>query len=246
MPASLWELILRLLDSCAEPVVGAAEVGRYPAEQLAELIRVGILRETCQATEIPRPTRYGPGPDLIVRATALGLFGVAEEDDYHDPMPLTEEDVRQYAVSAPALIAEIRRRNGISGGGVQEQEGLYLVGTKPIEGVTRFPVYLSLPSLGEEELLGRCLRARRGLPGALAVVLVLREPNLSAEMQRLLDEGGVRVVGLEGGAGLEGLAVDWAAIDGTPCGRRVKSGNSPRRLRRSPRRQGSPRVPEEG
>jgi len=201
-----------LLDDCAEPVVGATEVARYPAEQLTELIGAGILRETCRATEIPRPARFGPGADLIVRETRLGLFGVAGEDDYHDPIPLTEEDVRQYSVSVSALIAEIRRQNGIPGGSVKEEEGLFSVGTKQIEGVTRFPVYLSLPNFGGEELLERCLRAKRGMPGGLAVVLVPREPKLSAEIQRLLDASGVCVAALSGGGGLEGLGMDWVAI----------------------------------
>jgi hypothetical protein len=218
----LLELILRLLDNCAEPVVGAAELGRYPAEQLTELLGAGILRETCRATEIPRPGRYGSAADLIVRETALGLFGVAEEDDYHDPIALTAEEVRQYSVSVPALITEIRRRNGIPGGSVKAEGGLFLVGMKQIEGVTRFPVYLSLPNLGEEELLERCLRAKRGVKGAIALVLVPGEPNVSAPVQRMLDESGVRIFALSGSGGRAGLTVDWVAIGRSLSGRSVE------------------------
>jgi len=212
VPASLFHLILRLLNTCNEPVIAASDVANYGADQLSELIGAGILRETSRATKIARPARYGPGDDLTVCETARGLFGVAAEDDYHDPFPLTEEDVKQYSISVVGLVEQIRHRNGIAGTGFKAEEGLVLVGTKQIPGVARFPVYLSLPNLGEEVLIERCLRARRGMAGALAVVLVPEEPHPSTQLQRTLDENGIRVVGLRASGGTEGLMVDWAAV----------------------------------
>lgn len=212
MPASLLHLVLRLLNNCDEPVIAASDVARYPADQLLELAGAGILRETSRATEIARPVRYGPGESLIVRETARGLFGVASEDDYHDPFPLTGEDVRQYSISLTGLVKEIRRRNEIVGSDARIDDGLILVGTKQVSGIARFPVYLSLPNIDQAALLERALRARRGTAGTLAVVLVPEEACITADLQRTLDESGVQVVSLPETDALEGLALDWSAI----------------------------------
>jgi hypothetical protein len=187
-------------------------VAGYPADQLLELIDAGILRETSRATEIARPLRYGAGGSLIVRETARGLFGVAADDDYHDPLPLTEEDVRQYSISATGLVKEIRRRNEITGSDIRIDDGLILVGTKQVPGVARFPVYLSLPNIEQATLLERSMRARRGIADTLAVVIVPEEVCITAEFQRTLDESGVQVVSLSAADALEELAIDWSAI----------------------------------
>jgi hypothetical protein len=206
------------LNNCDEPVIAASDVASYPADQLLELAGAGILRETSRATEIARPVRYGPGESLIVRETARGLFGVASEDDYHDPLPLTEEDVRQYAVSVTGLVKEIRRRNQIVGSDVRIDDGLILIGTKQVPGVARFPVYLSLPNVDQAALLERALRARRGTAGTMAVVIVPEEACITADLQRTLDESGLQVVSLPETDALEGLAMDWSAILGSAPG----------------------------
>ena len=212
MSASLLRLVLRLLNTCDEPVIAASDVASYASDQLLELIGAGILRESSCATEIPRPLRYGLGGGLIVRQTARGLFGVAAEDDYHDPLPLTEEDVRLYSISVAGLVKEIRHRNQITGSDVRNDNGLILVGTKQVPGVARFPVYLSLPNIEQATLLERSLRARRGTAGTLAVVIVPEEVCITAELQRTLDESGVQVISLPATDALEGLAMDWSAI----------------------------------
>jgi hypothetical protein len=218
VPASLLHLVLRLLNNCDEPVIAASDVASYPADQLLELAGAGILRETSRATEIARPMRYGPGESLIVCETAHGLFGVASEDDYHDPLPLTEEDVRHYTLSVAGLVKEIRRRNEITGSDVRNDDGLILVGTKQVRGIARFPVYLSLPNIHQAALLERALRARRGTAGTLAVVIVPEEACITAELHRALDESGVEVVSLPATDALEGLALDWSAIlRSLPC-----------------------------
>lgn len=212
MPASLLHLVLRLLNNCNEPVIAASDVASYPADQFLELTGAGILRETSRATEIARPMRYGPGESLIVRETERGLFGVASEDDYHDPLPLTEEDVRQYTISVTGLVKEIRRRNEIAGGDVRNDDGLILVGTKQVPGVARFPVYLSLPNIDQAALLERCMRGRRGTGDTTAVVIVPEETCITAELQRTLDESRVQVISLPATDALEGLVIDWLAI----------------------------------
>jgi hypothetical protein len=212
VPTSLLHLVLRLLNNCDEPVIAASDVAGYPAGQFLELAGAGILRETSRATEIARPMRYGSGESLIVRETARGLFGVACEDDYHDPLPLTEEDVKQYSISVTGLVKEIRRRNQIVGSDVRIDDGLILVGTKQVPGVARLPVYLSLPNIDQAALLERTLRARRGTAGTMAVVIVPEEASITAELQRTLDDSGVLVISLPATSALEGLAMDWSAI----------------------------------
>ena len=210
---TLLGIVLRLLGRIAEPVVAPDVVADYPAEALSELTLAGILKETSRATEIVRPRRCGPGPDLSVRVTALGLYGVADDpDEYCDPVPLCDEDVRRYAVSIPRLAAELRERNRIHGTGCEMVDGLALLGTKRIQGHGGVPIYLSLPNRNPEVFLARCLRARRGQAGLAAVVIVPEEVSLPTESRRILDESGVRTTALSPAARLADLEIDWISV----------------------------------
>src|SRR3990172_3580971 len=102
---SLLDFVLTRLDQVESPVFLHRELERFPPEQLKAQLSEGLLRETSRATEIPRPVHIPGGGDLIVCQTAKGLFCVADEDDYFDPIPLTDDDVRQYEVSLPKLAA---------------------------------------------------------------------------------------------------------------------------------------------
>lgn len=210
---TLLGIVLRLLGRIAEPVVAPDVVADYPAEALSELTLAGILKETSRATEIVRPRRYGPGPDLSVRVTALGLYGVADDpDEYCDPVPLSDEDVRRYAVSIPRLAAELRERNQIQGTGCEMVDGLALLGTKRVQGHGNVPIYFSLPNGDHSVFLARCLRARRGQAGLAAVVIVPEEVSLPTESRRILDESGVRTAALSPAACLAELEIDWIAV----------------------------------
>ena len=209
----LLGFVLRLLGWIDEPVVAPNVVAVYPAEALSELTLAGILKETSRATEIVRPLRCGPGPDLSVRVTALGLYGVAADpDDYCDPVPLSDEDVRRYAVSLSRLAAELRQRNQIQGAACEMDDGLALLGTKRVPGHGTIPVYLSLPNGNHSVFLARCLRARRGQAGLTSVVIVPEDISLPTEFRRILDESGIRTAALSPAARLADLEIDWTSI----------------------------------
>lgn len=115
MAESLLGFVLTRLDQIEAPVFLHRELEKFPADQLKAVVAEGLLRETSEAEEIPRPDHAPPGGNLIVRRTAKGLFGVADEDDYFDPIPLTDDDVRQYEVVISTYIACIRRENDLRG-----------------------------------------------------------------------------------------------------------------------------------
>jgi hypothetical protein len=209
---SLLGFVLARLDQLERPVFLHRELERFPEEALQALRAEGILRETSKATEIPRPAHLPAGGDLIVRKTSKGLFGVADEDDYFEPVPLTDDDVRQYEVSLPRLADRIRRDNGIDGTGSVSHNGLIPLGQKAIEGMGTADVFLSLPNEDEATFLSRCQRLERS-PGSQKVVLLTpRGVPVSPEGRRVLDSAGVIVASLMAAASNGTLALDWDQV----------------------------------
>ena len=203
-------MVLNLLDQLESPELLHSDAAAYPAGQLDELISAGILRETARATRIPRPARFGPGPELIVRETARGLHGVAEEGEYFDPLPLTDDDVRQYEVSLPKLVDRLRKENGITGNGFENDSGLIPLGTKRQSGSEAVWAYLSLPNSDEAAVLGRCARLHAPSVRQNAVILVPNGPAFSAEARRVLGE--ICVLSLGDAAESGTLALDWTPV----------------------------------
>ena len=84
---------------------------------------------------------------------------ISYKGDFFRPVPLLPEDVLQYEVSVPGLVAALRRENGIDGTGGEESDGLVPLGQKAVEGFGRVPVHLSFPNDGEARpLLVLCPR----------------------------------------------------------------------------------------
>jgi hypothetical protein len=123
--------VLALVDQIESVIVPHYSTLHFPTDQLARLISERILGRGLDASEIPRPERFGPGPDLTIVRTARGIEGVAGEGDYFQPIQLSEEDVRQYEVSLPHLVDLIRRDSGIEGKAYRNDDGLIFVGQKP-------------------------------------------------------------------------------------------------------------------
>ena len=214
MPDTLLKFVLHRLDQIECPVFLCRELVRFPEEELNALRAEGILRETSRATEIPRMDNLPPGEDLIVKQTSKGLYGVADEDDYFDPIPLTEDDVRQFDVSLPKLVSAIRRENGINGNGFENLGGLLPLGQKIIDGVGSTDVYFSLPIGNESRLLLHCQRLQRS--GNLRKIILLTPipVSLTPEGLRILDGDGIIVIPLTRTELTGMIAIDWQSVFG--------------------------------
>lgn len=215
MPDGLLQYILELLNQIASPVVLGSGLEHYSQASVRCLIAEGILKETEAAEEIPRPARYGYGGDLVVRRTAIGLFGVADGDDFCEPVPLTEDDVRQYAISVPGLVEKLRKENGIVGNGFHVDRGVVAVGQKVVHGFGVVEVYISLPNNHPDLILGRLMRLENmGQKVALLTPAPLAQPT---EHRRILAGCGVVVIPLMPVAESDALELDWQMALGVPA-----------------------------
>jgi hypothetical protein len=211
---TLLSFVLTRLDQIEAPIFLHREVEVFPSEEIGALLSDSILRETSKATEIPRPAHLPAGSDLIVRRTTRGLFGVAGEDGYFDPVPLTEDDVRQYEISISKLADKLRRENGINGTGGENHRGLISLGQKFINGFGTFDVYLSLPNEDEATFLSRCQRLRRSSSEQKVVLLTPRGVSISPEGRQILDLSGVIVDSLMPYALKGSLTLNWVNVAG--------------------------------
>jgi len=209
MPEHLLQTVLSLLDQVAAPVVQHGMVSHHPSEAIQLLVAEGVLRETSRATEIPRPGRYGPGADLVVRETELGISGVADEDDYCAPVALNEDDVRQYEVRFAGLVAKLRKDNGIDGTGCQSDGGLVYVGERVVKGHGVVAMYLSLPNNNPDAVLARLKRLDTPDRRGTVALLTPRALPQSTELRRLAAEDDVIAVSLMPVAVTGGLSLDW-------------------------------------
>lgn len=207
MPDSILQSVLRLLNFIESPVLHGSTLDGDTVVA-ARLVADGVLKETGGATEIPRPRRFGPGADLAVRRTAQGLFGVADGDDFCQPVPLEEEDLRQYAVSAAGLVEKLRRESGIAGEGFHADGGLVSVGEKSVDGFGVVDVYLSFPNEHPDVVLGRLRRLEN--PHGRRVVLLTPGPVPQVtEHRRILADAGIVLVSLQSVAQGDTLVLNW-------------------------------------
>lgn len=212
MAESILQAVLRLLNLVESPVLHCADLDAEPMVAM-RLVADGVLKETTAATEIPRPRRYGPGEDLVVRRTSRGLFGVADGDDFCQPVPLEEDDVRQYAVWAAGLVEKLRRENGITGEGFLNDDGLVSVGEKSLDGIGVVDVYLSFPNEHPDVVLGRLKRLEN--PRGRRVVLLTPGPiPRLTELRRILTDAGIVHASLLSVAQGDALVLNWQSVSG--------------------------------
>jgi hypothetical protein len=204
--------VLTLLDTIESPVLQHSEAAAYPAGELAALRARDVLLSPLKADRVPRPKRFGPGPDVDVHDGPTGPLGVTESEDFHyEPIPLTDEDTWEYPISLPHLVDGIRSDNGIEGSGFDNNRGLIPLGTKTVEAHNPSWVYLSLPNGSEQAVLARC--ARLHVLGAQQETSLLLPQGIafSSEARRILRDSNVHAFSLWEAAGTGSLAVDWAA-----------------------------------
>lgn len=218
MTETLVSFVLRRLDQIEVPIFLHRELEGFPEEELRGLCTKGILRRTSHAAEIPRPRHLPPGGHLIIRKTSRGIFGVAEEHGYFDPIPLVEGDIQQYVVSLAGLVSAIRKENGISGIGFENHDGLIPLGQKTIDEAGTLNIYFSIPNADEKDFLFRCQRLGRSPGSQKAIVMTPRGIAISSEGRKNIDALGVIVVPMEPALDRGSLRVDWAGMVGGPVG----------------------------
>jgi hypothetical protein len=200
------QYVLRLLAGDEAPVVLAAELARFPVADVARLLEEGVLKETAAADEIGRPARLGAGGPLLVRRAGGAIYGVAASDNYCKPVRLTDDDVRQYAVSVGALINKLRADNEITDSRQSLDSGLAFVGVKVVAGIS-LQVHLLLGQPEMDAILGRMTRLESS-SGAPVLLTPLALPQRT-EHERLFRDGAVQILPLYPFAADGKLTLDW-------------------------------------
>jgi hypothetical protein len=145
----------------------------------------------------------------MIRKTAQGYEGVASDDEYFDPITLTESDVRQFQFSLPGFVEFLRKENGICGDGITADGNLITVGQKNLEGYGDVEVYLALENSDPCKFFTLC-RSIRITQGIKKVVLLIPCPvSLTNAQRQLLDSQGIILISLLQGADHGTLALDW-------------------------------------
>lgn len=172
--------------------------------------RCGILVAAPELDEIPHPSRPMSGHMAVVRKTTRGRFAVAgDEDEYFDPIPVSEDDVRAYSISVPNLVRLIRQHNDITGECEAGDQGIAPVGQKQLDGYGTVAAFLSLANYSPSQFSVRCLALRKPDGVKRMVVLVPSPMALSGEEHELLNARGITLVALAPLADEGKLAVDW-------------------------------------
>jgi hypothetical protein len=207
---SLLQRVLSLLDTIESPVILHSEATAYPADELAALRTKDILLPAVKADRVPRPKRYGFGPDVNVHEGETGLLGIVEDDDFHyDPIPLTAEDTWEYPLSLHHVIDAIREDNCIEGTGFHNQSGLIYVGRRSVLEEPMVDVYLSVPNASKDSVLARCRRLQEvGVQRPLALLTPSPLDILVGDLG-ILASTNITPISLMAVAGQGRLVLDW-------------------------------------
>lgn len=188
------------------------EIEGYLATDIKTLMRQGVLVAASPAERVLlRSGRYA-GRSVVVRKTTRGWYGGDEEDAFFSPVPLVEDDIRQYTIGIPALVAMLRRQNDIEGGDYAEEYGLISVGRRHVDGVGAVDVYLSLANYDTDVFAARCRHLRTPFGVAKTVLLVPFAVTLSATVGNSLDAAGIVIASLWQAAQEGSLAIKWHAL----------------------------------
>ena len=199
MTSALLSLVLDRIAQVPDATIRHTETQRFEKAERNALVADGVLCEIAfdeENDELPRPSRFPPGPNLLVRRTAHGIFGVAVEGEFHEPFPLEDDDVRLYRIDERRILNRLCPENGISGPLVDNAPGLYHLGSCELSAGARAEVHASLRNPNTASFIAVCARLRDPSGGATFVLTPTAVP-LQIEQRREIEAMGVRVVPLD-------------------------------------------------
>lgn len=215
--------MLNRLERLESPILRHREIELYSAKERRSLLRCGALIDSSPADSV-----WFHGRNLMVRETTRGWYGVDEDDAFFTPVPLADDDVKQYSVDVPRLVELVRQHNGIEGEGCVEDFGLITVGQRHVDSIGPVDVYLSLANYDTDVFTARCRHLQNPAGAAKVIVLIPRPVVLPATVRTGLDAAGVVLAPLWRAAEGGSLAIVWhslvapeAAQDGVLSARKI-------------------------
>lgn len=148
----------------------------------------GILRETNRAKTIKHPDPFAPTIfDLEVRRGENGFYAIsADGDERVPPVPLMEDDLRQFELVLSRLCRRICIENAIEDQYREHARETFFLGERELDGFGLRPVYLLCGTIDESRFIDRC-REITGSRG-WTVVLTPTAVGLSPSNRRYLAE----------------------------------------------------------
>ncbi len=148
MSEAFHRFILSRLDATPAPIVRLRELLSHPEPAWRALIHAGVLVKT----DTPELIEAASGRSLRVVPSGDQWIGLDEAERFPSPEPLTSEDVVEYDVAIPALLAHLRRLNAIDGRDAAPTGNLHPLGRKQFAGGPLAQVWLAL-ALGHTDTI---------------------------------------------------------------------------------------------
>lgn len=198
-------LLFARLDETEQPILLHSEFALCPSG-VATLLEARLLKRTRDIDEV----QHRDGRWMTVVRTDDRLFGVAmEEDDFFDPVPLTDEDVRAYEINLSGIVKALCDNNGLAGSTVQLGTPPAYLGRKEIPAWGTLDVYFAWANADEREFAILC-RELRPSEGANHVGLLVPTPvTITSSLQVIMERNGVLPIPLSMHVAAPSLVVDW-------------------------------------
>jgi hypothetical protein len=200
---AVHQLLLSRLDATPAPTVRLRELLAHPESSWRPLLANGVLAEA----DTPDEIEFAPARFLNVRMVGTSYFGFDTAEDYPTPQPLSREDITEYRVVVPALLAHLRDLNAIDGRNPNESpapSGLHFLGRKAMAAGT-VQVWLGLALRTPESIVGQISLLSTTDAALRHVVVFPLWPQLVPATTTALATAGVLLADLDSTA----LAIRW-------------------------------------
>lgn len=183
---------------------------RLGLEAMQRALGQGILREIHRAEYVPDPkgrTLY----DLEVRhTTSQGIIAVHQPDDeWVDPVQLTEDDIRQFELVPAKLFRRICQENSIDDQVRDHGREVVFLGEREISGYGLRPIFFLYDNMDEARFVERC----RGIGArGWTIILTPKPVDLSASNKRYLAESNIFLVAMTQYLKGDGWSLSWGRV----------------------------------